>query len=56
MEKLIKPLKTWIGRIGPAWLCIAAICLIAALSGYSLEISPAKGLKFAPAADAAEAQ
>lgn len=57
MEMLITPLKKWTRRAGAVWLCIAAICLIAALSGYSVEISPEKGLRFAPAAEgAAEAE
>lgn len=55
MEMLTTPLKKWIRRAGAAWLCIAAICLIAALFGYSVEISPAKGLRFAPATEGAAA-
>ncbi len=48
MENLIRTPKSWIGRIGPAGICIAAICLIAAVSGYGVQISPAEGLEFAP--------
>lgn len=39
-------LAKWALRLGVTWVCLVLICLIAALSGYCVSLSPRDGFRF----------